>query len=87
MIFWNKLIASLRAIFHKHRWHQVTMTFERYPDGFIGDTARAKLYYDGNIIDEASISEDIGDYSLAVWFNPKNNLPYIGITKDKEEIR
>ena len=81
-----ELLDWLRSKFHKHKWHQVTMTYERYPDGFLVGSGKAKLYYDGKLQDEASIS-DAGDYSLGVWFNTKTHKPYISIKKEDENLK
>ena len=59
------------------------MTYERYPDGFLSGSGKARLYYDGKLTDEASISS-AGDYSLGVWFNPRTHKPFISIKKDDD---
>lgn len=62
---------------NKRQWHQVTLTYERYPYGFMSDHGITKLFMDGKLVDEAGVPPQINEFSMGIWFNPKNNKPYI----------
>ena len=62
---------------NKANWHQVTLTYEPFPNGFMSSTGLTRLYMDGKLVDEAGVPPHIDGHSFGFWFDPKHNKPYI----------